>query len=70
MYDVGDVGDRQQGNLRAVEGAAAGRRTRLGFGAAGLLLFVMDAGWLVQQFGDFGGFSSGITPAYAGISLH
>jgi hypothetical protein len=56
VHDVGDVGNRQQRDLRAVEGAAAGRGAGLGLGAAGFLLLVVRAGGLVQQFGDFGGF--------------
>ena len=56
MDDVRDVGDRQQRDLRAVEGTAAGRGARLGLGAAGFFLLVVRAGRLVEQGGDFGGF--------------
>jgi hypothetical protein len=45
VHDVRDVGDRQQRDLRAVKGTAAGRGARLGPGATGfLLLVVLQAG--------------------------
>jgi hypothetical protein len=55
MDDMRDVGNRQQGNLRAVKGAATRRRPRPGACTTGLLVPVVGTGGLVQQFGDFGG---------------
>ncbi len=56
MHDVGDVGNRQQRDLRAVERTAAGRRPGFGLGASGLFLLVVATGGLVEQGLDFAGF--------------
>ncbi|EXI73687.1 MAG: hypothetical protein AW07_02373 [Candidatus Accumulibacter sp. SK-11] len=54
VHDVGDVGNRQQRNLRAVERAAAGGCAGFGARATGFFIPVVGTGGLVQQFGDFG----------------
>ena len=59
MHDVGDIGDRQQRDLRAIEGTAAGRGAGFGPGAAGLFLVVVAAGRFVEQGLDFAGFHLG-----------
>jgi hypothetical protein len=63
MHDVRDVGNRQQGDLRAVKRAAAGRRPRPGARTTGFLVPVVGTGGLVQQFGDFGCLH-GISPLF------
>ena len=49
MHDMRDIGDRQQCDLRTIEGTTARGSARFGFGAAGLLLLIVGAGRLVEQ---------------------
>jgi hypothetical protein len=51
-----DIGDRQQGDLGAIEGAPSRRCAGLGSAATGLRLLVMGAGGLLQQLGDLARF--------------
>jgi len=45
---MGDIGNRQQRDLSAIESAAACRSAGFGFGATGLFLLVMLSGRFVQ----------------------
>ena len=62
MNDVGDIRDRDQGDLSPVEGAAAGGRPGFRTGAAGLRLLVVLTGRLIEQFSNVFGFHGSFNP--------
>lgn len=56
MYDMGDIGNWQQGNLCFVEGIVVCCGIGFWFGVIGFFFCVVVIGWFVEQGLDFVGF--------------